>query len=101
VDLRGLKYGAPRCSKPSESFCERELSDWAAIGTTFTNPLKGLDVFVQLLNVRGIGKEFQTLFVEVKYASEKFLLRAKQNDAHIDELLAFNMRNNANDGVFK
>jgi len=101
VDGRGLDDGAAGRGNPVEALALGELCDGASCGIAFADAADGFKVFAGEFDI-GLGPESaETGFVEVDAGGEVALFEAKGDHAGVDEFLALDAGDDAENGVIK
>lgn len=101
VDFGGLDDGAAGGGEPSEAGGEVEFADRAGVGTAGADEFKGPEIVFDLLDIEGVAKGQEPLFVEGYFSLQVFELLGIYNNADVEELFAFHPWDYPYNGVFK
>jgi hypothetical protein len=101
VDGRGLDDGAAGRGDPVEALALGELCDGASGGIALADAADGFKVFAGEVDVGFRPEGAKTGFVEVDAGCEIALFETEGNDAGVDEFLALDAGDDAEDGVIK
>jgi hypothetical protein len=101
VDRGGLDDGAARGAEPVEALALGKVGDGAGVWVTVADAENRVEVLADEIDVSVGPERGEAAGIEMHARLEEFLLEAEDDNGGVDELLAFDARDDAEDDVIK
>jgi hypothetical protein len=98
---RHLDHTAARCGQPIEALCLGELADRPGVRSATANPWNDVEVALNQAWIDIRPERHEAMRVELDLRVQEALCTAEEDHTYIDELFAFDARDDAHDDVIK